>query len=178
MMSVISEAVDAICSLSLIAGELRSKRVEPRSDGAVHQVITELDLRAADERLIDRESGLELVARALLEPIDEHATLVVVERDRCRDLRLDDPRAAIDEVAERALDVGQQADAIALLEQQQHRADRVWLALRHGLDRREPLLHRHARIAQRPDRLRRDARGEAVERRPIRLDGLLSRREI
>ena len=42
----------------------------------------------------------------------------------------------------------------------------------------EPLLHRHARIAQRPDRLRRDARGEAVERRPIRLDGLLGRREI
>src|SRR4030088_337606 len=99
-------------SLSLRTRELRAERVELRSDGAVDQVITELDLRAADERLVHGEGRLERVTGALLQPFDERAPLAIVERDGGRDPRLHDARATVDEIAVRARDVGQERDAI------------------------------------------------------------------
>ena len=77
-------------------------------------MITELDLGAAEERIVDREGRLERVTGALLEPSDERALRGRIERHRGRDLRLHDARAAIDEITERSRDVGQQRDAVAL----------------------------------------------------------------
>src|SRR6266851_4669206 len=150
MMSVISEAVDGIVFFyySLTTRQLCAQRVQLRTNAGIDQVITELDLGAADERLVDRERGLERVTGALLEPCDERPLRRGIERDRRGDGRLHDARAAVDEVTERARDVRQERDAVALLEEQEERADRLRVAFRGRRDGGEPLLHRHARAPQ------------------------------
>src|ERR1700704_4218446 len=143
MMSVISEAVDAI-SPPLIPSQTLTERVQPRAHRRVDEVITELDLRATDERVVDGEGRLELVTGGLLEPVHERALLAIVQRDRGRDLRLHDPGAKVDEIAIRARDVGEQRDGVPRREREQQRSDRLWLAVGGRFDGREPLLHRHA----------------------------------
>src|ERR1041385_2948766 len=101
----------------LITGQTAAERGQLGAHGRVDLVITELNDRSADERWIHGEGRLQLVARALLEARHERSALLLVERDGGRDLGVDDPRSPVDEIAVRARDVGQQRDAIALLEQ-------------------------------------------------------------
>src|SRR5256714_10317673 len=102
MMSVISEAVDGICFTPSITRELRAQRVELRPHRCIHQVITELDLRTTNERIVDGEGRFDRVTAALLEPSEERSLRRRVEGHRSCDRRLDDAGTTIDEVPESA----------------------------------------------------------------------------
>src|SRR2546430_16992593 len=95
-------------------------------------MVAELDLRAADERRIDRERRADLLPARALETADEPLALELAQLHRGRHTRLRDPLPRVDELAVCRGDRRNERDAVALEQEPQERTDRPGLVVRRG----------------------------------------------
>src|SRR2546428_2452028 len=87
-------------------------------------MVAELDLRAADERRIDRERRADLLPARALETADKPLALELAQLHRGRHTRLRDPLPRVDELAVCRGDRRDERDAVALEQEPQERTDR------------------------------------------------------
>src|SRR2546425_1440821 len=141
-------------------------------------MVAELDLRAADERRIDRERRADLLPARALELPDESGALELAQLDRDRHARLRDPLPRVDEVAVCRGDRRNERDAVALEQEPQERTDRHGLVVRRDLERGGAPTERDSRVAERLDGRTIESLGDPVERDPIGVHGPLLRGEV
>src|SRR5438094_4551030 len=178
MMSVISELFAISLSSRLAARELAGQALELRAQRCVDETVADLHARAADEPRVDRERGLDRLAAGALELSQDVGALALVQFERGGDLRVHDALASIDEIAERARDVGHERDAIALDQDVEDGADRARLVLCGGVDRPATPLERDARVPQRAEHVGTEDGHELVERAAVLRDGPLLGRDV
>src|SRR2546428_464454 len=141
-------------------------------------MVAELDLRAADERRIDRERRADLLPARALETADELLALELAQLHRGRHTRLRDPLPRVDELAVCRGDRRDERDAVALEQEPQERTDRDRLVVRRGRERGGAPTERDPRVAERFDGRAIERLGDPVERDPVRVHGLLRRGEV
>src|SRR3989442_11918010 len=141
-------------------------------------MVAELDLRAADERRIDRERRADLLPARALETADEPLALALPQPRRGGPPRLRDPPPRVDELAVCRGDRRDERDAVALEQEPQERTDRHGLVVRRGREGGGAPTEWDPRVAERFDGRAIERLGDPVERDPVGAHGLLPRGEV